>query len=151
MMRIYASGGRQVDSVFSVAILVLLLKFAPTDFPFFAFPFVFFPLVEDRQLSLPVGNEDADNSDECCKRDLVHFLFMVKSRVKRASPAIGASATNASQQCWRTIVVGISIFRILNPTALGGQYFFYSHSFFNRPCANAHLVRSAVLRNKNFL
>ncbi len=108
-MRMYASGGRQVGSVFSVAMSVLLLKFAPTDFPFFALLLVLFPLVEDRQLSLPVGNEDADNSDDCCKCDLVHFLFMVKSKVKRASPAIGASATNASQQCWRTTIVGISI------------------------------------------
>jgi hypothetical protein len=45
MIRRYASGGRQVGSVFSIAILFFLLKFAPTNFAFFALLLVLFPLV----------------------------------------------------------------------------------------------------------
>ena len=78
---------------------------------------------------------------------------MVRREASISRIATGPKILTASQQCWRVTVKGISMFILVNIEQVGFcvNNIFYSHSLVARPCANAHLVRSAVFLNPYFL
>ena len=85
-----------------------------------------------------------------------HLFPPMVNRVASISRSpTGPKILTASQQCCRVTSTGVSmnVFILGNIKLIGFivNNDVYSHSFLARPCAKAHLVRSAVFRNPYFL